>query len=322
MAVAGGTLGTQFLRAGATSLWGTWCLWSFAFLGQVIQRSGWSCSDVSCSDDWCPSPCCPLLPLPAVCCGSSQVSDSLLIFFLWSTGYNKTKHVNANNAINTGASAEPDFCLTCHQSLVPAGNQTLLGSCQQLLSVLYTNNLQVWQKYRLFYLDPQFFLSVSPLQDFLTSPSPFHPFSALAAALWLCSAGAAQRSCRAGLCCDDSCWRGGAHSGGGQFLGSPHPPEYMHCLGDSAFALWVSGRRNEGPLKDQIKSLFKAGAVGEHFFFYILPLSAAEIRWGMVCSLEDSSRALPELRSWQISWHWEISQPFSVFWDTLVCPCD
>lgn len=115
MAVAGGTLGTQFLRAGATSLWGTWCLWSFAFLGQVIQRSGWSCSDVSCSDDWCPSPCCPLLPLPAVCCGSSQVSDSLLIFFLWSTGYNKTKHVNANNAINTGASAEPDFCLTCHQ---------------------------------------------------------------------------------------------------------------------------------------------------------------------------------------------------------------
>lgn len=59
-------------------------------------------------------------------------------------------------------------------------------------------------KYRLFCLDSLFFLSVPPSQDFLTSPTPFQPFGALVAALWLCRPGA-QWSCRSEISSGDTC---------------------------------------------------------------------------------------------------------------------
>lgn len=71
-----------------------WCLWSFAFLGQVTQRpAGWARSDVWCS-----------IPLPGAPCscwlasavGTLRLLPVSFLFSAESLGDAKAKHVNAN----------------------------------------------------------------------------------------------------------------------------------------------------------------------------------------------------------------------------------
>lgn len=170
-------------------------------------------------------------------------------------------------------------------------------------------------KYRLFCLDSLFSLSVSPLQNFLTSPTPF---GTLVAAPWLCSPGA-WWSFRAGLPSGIF-----VRAGGGLFSRSSDRPEHPCCMGSGGFAPRVSGGSNEGsacaPFLLQPTLSYRQELLGRIFCYILTLLPAAETSWDMVYGLGDNSRASPEPSCWQISWLWETSQPFSVFWGAPVCP--
>lgn len=100
-------------------------------------------------------------------------------------------------------------------------------------------------KYRLFCLDSLFFLSVPPSQDFLTSPTPFQPFGALVAALWLCRPGA-QWSCRSEFSSGDTCVAMQMAAG---FLGALTTPN-IHAAWDLVVLLHglVEGGMGEVPV--------------------------------------------------------------------------
>lgn len=189
-----------------------------------------------------------------------------------------------------------------------------LGSCQQLLAVLYMNNLQMQQNTGCFVWILWF--SSQSLCHRISSPLP------LLFILLLCSPGA-RWSCRSGFPSGDTCWGGKcASAGSGQFLGSRSHPEHPCCMGSSGFSPWVSGGRNEGsacaPFLLQPNPSYRQELLGSTFFYTLPLLPAAETSRDVFCSLGDNSRAPPEPSCWQISLLWETSQPFSVFWGALV----
>lgn len=197
----------------------------------------------------------------------------------------------------------------------------VLGSCQQILVVLYMDNLQMWQNADCF-VWILCFCSQS-LHRRISSPLPL--LSSLLV-LWLLLCGVQPRSSAELQLRAPLWWHLCAHADGGLSSGSPHDPEHPGYMGSRGFASPFSGGRNEGsacvPFLLQPNPSSRQELLGCTFCYTLPLLTAAETPWDMVYSLRGNSRASPEPSCWQISLLWDTSQTFSVFWGALVCPWD